>query len=200
MIKKIIMLCFAILCIPLSSMAVSLSELQSNPNRYKQIGKDSSNFGYTDTTSIKSIRYSHPFYTLHVTEYIVDYEKNLIREFLAIYNYDYGRSYSSLDKTIRLNKNTADIDVLNAVWKQARIYSGIRSSHLPLKTYSFEGALIDSTPQKEPFPESTTVPFMTIEYARADFAFVRFYAAPFWLGKMPENPNDYKTFFGAKIE
>jgi len=46
--KKILIILLAILCIPLSSFAISLSTLENNPNRYLKVAEDSEAAEYID--------------------------------------------------------------------------------------------------------------------------------------------------------
>ena len=74
--KKILIILFAILCIPISGFAISLSTLENNPNRYVKVSENSEAAEYLDTYSVKSIRYVPPYYTLSATTYWVHYTHN----------------------------------------------------------------------------------------------------------------------------
>lgn len=49
---------------PLIASAISLNELQSDPNRYIVIDEDKTYTIYIDSNSIESIRYYPPYYTM----------------------------------------------------------------------------------------------------------------------------------------
>ena len=68
--KKILIILLAILCIPISSYAMSLSTLQNNSSRYLRIDDNYETATYLDTYSVKSIRYAPPYYTLSATIYL----------------------------------------------------------------------------------------------------------------------------------
>ncbi len=51
---------------PLIASAISLNELQSDPNRYIVIDEDKTYTIYIDSNLIESIRYYPPYYTMQV--------------------------------------------------------------------------------------------------------------------------------------
>lgn len=61
--KFIVTILFLIL-MPFYSWAVSLEELQSNPERYIKMNESQSDINYMDVESIQSLRYEPPYYTL----------------------------------------------------------------------------------------------------------------------------------------
>ena len=98
--KKILVILMAILCIPISGFAMSLSTLENNPQRYIKISEDYNFAVYTDAGSVKSIRYSPPYYTLSTNTYYVVYKLNMVVLYSEIYNYDYNYSTESTMKRI----------------------------------------------------------------------------------------------------
>lgn len=56
--KKILIILFAILCIPISGFAISLSTLENNPDRYFKFSEDSQTAIYLDTQSVDSLQYN----------------------------------------------------------------------------------------------------------------------------------------------
>ena len=86
--KKILIILLSILCIPISAFAISLTTLQNNPDRYLKVDEDSTAAMYLDTYSVKSIRYSPPYYTLSAKTYFVLYPYDYIILCTQTFNYD----------------------------------------------------------------------------------------------------------------
>lgn len=58
--KKILIILLAILCIPISSFAISLSTLENNPQRYEDLGGSTGIELYLDYNSVQSLVYNPP--------------------------------------------------------------------------------------------------------------------------------------------
>ena len=145
--KKIMIILLAILCIPVSSFAISLSTLENNPNRYVKVSENSEVAEYLDTYSVKSIRYVPPYYTLSATTYWVRYTHNDILTISDLYNYDYNYSMrSTIDKVIsEMNQNDESLDfeeISTRVENSLRENSGINNNTTILSVWRLNGRLI----------------------------------------------------------
>lgn len=138
--KHLITIIFGLCLIPLSCSAISLDELQSQPNIYKKITDSKEHTLYADLNSIKSIRYAPPYYTLQSKLYLVEYNNIGIIESTTLFNYDYNRTTSSLIKKIVWeNPNLSDDEFYKRLQQELREDSGITCSHLDYKLYSYSG-------------------------------------------------------------
>ena len=86
--KRLFLFFFLLLSIPFHTSAISLDELQDNPQQYQMIEQDSKYATFVDSDSIESLRYSPPYYTLKCTAYLVDYLQNVIGSFTMNISYD----------------------------------------------------------------------------------------------------------------
>lgn len=71
--KRLFLFFFLLLSIPFHTSAISLQEIQNNPQQYQMVDQDSKYATFIDSGSIESLRYSPPYYTLKCTFYRVDY-------------------------------------------------------------------------------------------------------------------------------
>lgn len=96
--KKLLLtfLFLLVLTIPLSVLAISLDELQSNPNKYVNIHESQSASDYVDIDSIQAIRYAPPYYTMKAKCYLVSYDYTRIMHSTLMINYDYNRTLKTL--------------------------------------------------------------------------------------------------------
>ena len=195
MLKKILMICFAFLCIPLGSMAISLPELQSDSNRYKQIGENISVTTFIDTYSIEQVQYDYPYCNLKATVYLVNYEKSYILEDTFACTYDYTRSFDALWETEAKNNKENPEQIRIAVINEAKKDPGIISRITKLNSYAFSGKLLDVFSRKDNSQFIVDSPYQSVGYCIADFIFMKYYAKPFWKGNNPKTPNDYMTVF-----
>ena len=76
--KQLFLFFFLLLSIPFHTSAISLDELQDNPQQYQIIHQNAECAIFVDSDSIESLRYSPPYYTLKCTSYLVDYLKSYI--------------------------------------------------------------------------------------------------------------------------
>lgn len=180
--KKILIILLAILCIPISSYAMSLSTLQNNSSRYLRIDDNYETATYLDTYSVKSIRYAPPYYTLSATIYLVRYTHNDILVNLSIYNYDYN--YSS--KTI-ITKVIADMKLNDEPLDYSKIAtraenllsenSGIEVNATFLSAWKLNGKLITNSSLGSSY--SDKVNYGTFGYLRAQAVFKTCYKQDF---------------------
>lgn len=148
--KKILIILLAILCIPVSSFAISLSTLQNNSNRYLKIDDNYEVAIYLDTYSVKSIRYTPPYYTLSATIYLVRYPLNDIIVYSSIYNYDYNYSTKTTIKKVisDMKQNGEPLDseeISTRVENSQRENSGIEVNNTFLSAWKLNGQLITNS-------------------------------------------------------
>ena len=151
--KKILIILLAILCIPISGFAMSLSTIQNNPDRYLKVDEDAVCAMYLDTYSVKSIRYNPPYYALSANTYFVVYPRNYIGLCSQTFNYDYNYSMNStIDRIVsdmNLNGETLDDDVVISRTEAAlQVNSGIIYTMTPLAVWKFNGQLLEKLDSK----------------------------------------------------
>ena len=86
--KQLFLFFFLLLSIPFHTSAISLQEIQNNPQQYQMIYQNAEYALFVDSDSIESLRYSPPYYTLKCTAYHVDYLQDVIELFTININYD----------------------------------------------------------------------------------------------------------------
>lgn len=89
--KQLFLFFFLLLSIPFNTSAISLDELQDNPQQYQMVDQDSEYANFVDSGSIEFLRYSPPYYTLKCKAYTVDYLQGYI--FSSTMNISYDISY-----------------------------------------------------------------------------------------------------------
>ena len=181
--KKILIILLAILCIPISSYAISLSTLENNPNRYLKVAEDSEAAEYIDICSIKSIRYSPPYYTLSAKLYFAKFADNRIYDYYEVFNYDYTYSPESTRKRVISDMNQSyeplDEDVIASRVNEALLQnSGIFSNIEALSCWTLDGHL------KAKFPPGSqtwerTLAYNTRGYDKANAVFQTYYKQDF---------------------
>ena len=98
--KKIFTTLLAAAFIPFSTFAISLSDITNNSEQYVKIKNSMNTTLYVDISSIESLRYDPPYYTLRGKAYAVNYSSNRIFETTDIINYDYTKSVDSVTDNI----------------------------------------------------------------------------------------------------
>ena len=175
--KKILIILLAILCIPISGFAMSLSTLENNPNRYLKVDEDSVNAVYLDTYSVKSIRYSPPYYTLSAQTYYVNYEYCMIASNSVIFNYDYNHSVKTTREQIVLNmlqnnetltEDAIESNIENALRKD----SGINLNYQVQDTWTLIGQKIKSPAGDR---QNIDISYDSPGYALAQYVFHTYY-------------------------
>jgi len=86
--KQLFLFFFLLLSIPFHTSAISLQELQDNPQQYQLIHQSAKYAFFVDSDSIESLRYSPPYYTLKCTYYGVDYLQGYILSSTLNISYD----------------------------------------------------------------------------------------------------------------
>lgn len=99
--KRLFLFFFLLLSIPFHTSAISLHELQDNPQQYQLIRQNSEFAIFVDSGSIESLRYSPPYYTLKCTSYLVDYLQDVIGSLTINISYDISyRDFNSNKRKI----------------------------------------------------------------------------------------------------
>ena len=94
-------ICVALfLTMHVSVFAVSLNELGTNPQKYVKVYETPAYALWVDSSSIKEVRKSPPYYTLRADEFLVDYPSATIGQLQLSVIYDYNRSTDGLIKLI----------------------------------------------------------------------------------------------------
>lgn len=181
--KKILIILLAILCIPISSYAISLSTLENNPDRFKKIGETYEVSAYIDIASIKSIRYSPPYYTLGIKTYYVIYSNDMIFAYSEVYNYDYSYSLESTMKRVISNMQETgeplDNDTIYSRTLSAlQNNSGIKSNSTFTSAWNLEGKPFKSPKYFHPKLDNT-VKYGTHDYEIAELLFKTYYNQSF---------------------
>ncbi len=97
--KQLFLFFFLLLSIPFHTSAISLDELQDNPQQYQMIYQNSKFAIFVDSGSIESLRYSPPYYTLKCTYYGIDYLRGYI--FSSTTNISYNISHRDFNPNKR---------------------------------------------------------------------------------------------------
>lgn len=204
MIKKILHLCSIAILIPFHTLAISLNELQSNPERYAIASKDVSlsTTCYTDLRTIKVLRYSPPYLTLQAKLYLVSYDRNTILENLAIFHYDTTRSFTALSlNQLKLSglQGSPDLTqndgrkILATVTEEAKENSGIAINTFPLKNvYSLDGTFKNSFQTQAENSRPTMTIYDSNGYRIGVFIYGVIYSPPFWIYE--ENNPQFKQW------
>lgn len=138
--KRMITILFMLLLIPLSCSAISLEELQSNPEHYKNIIEAPEATLYVDSNSIKSVRNTPPYYALQVKIYYVIYDMTTIIESTCIFSYDQNRSSAILaDKIIEENPTKSYNEQNDMFLSELEKNCGMTYSEQKINNYKFNG-------------------------------------------------------------
>lgn len=99
--KRLFLFFFLLLSIPFHTSAISLDELQDNPQQYQMIYQNAECAIFVDSDSIESLRDSPPYYTLKCTSYLVGYLQDVIGSFTINISYDISyRDFNSNKRKI----------------------------------------------------------------------------------------------------
>lgn len=140
--KRMITILFMLLLIPLSCSAISLEELQSNPEHYKNIFEAPEATVYVDSNSIKSIRNTPPYYALQVKLYYVIYDMTTITESACIFSYNKNRSSAILANKIIAENPTKSYNEQNDIFlSELEKNCGMTFSEQKINHYKFNGKL-----------------------------------------------------------
>lgn len=131
----------ALFLTPKTAMAISLSEIASNPSRYELVHSDKNTEIYVDTSSITSIRFAPPDYSISAQGYLVIYNVKAILEETQFFNYDYNRSIRSLvNKVFKLNPSAAGHDIASFYVDEKVANPGVTWSAINRDLWLFDGS------------------------------------------------------------
>ena len=169
MFKRFFVRWFFLTCILSSisfiSYAVSLYDLQHS-NQYKLLYSDESRDLYMNLSSIQSLRYNPPYYTLKYQTYLIDYNESSITSSDFIANYNYNNSIEGIVRS--LNVINLSFDEAKLALKRAKLKdSGITGTYKLNKVYSFDGSV------KVDFNILDDIKYQQLDYS---------YANPFYIG------------------
>lgn len=161
---------------PLSAFAISLDEINSNPNRYVKVIEEAEGTFYVDVSSIKSLRYSPPYYTMQFREIYIDYTMNLIADGSCTFNYDYNKSFlSRFGVQTRLHPSYTLRSIFNLASEDIKKDSGIISNSDSAACYNFNG-VFDCT--IDPLLGEKVI-YGSNNYEIANFIFNKYYGMNF---------------------
>ena len=179
--KKILGSILLALLFPLTTWAISLSDLENNPDQYHKVGESNAQAVYVDKNSLQSIRYSPPYYTLSARSYFVNYTDCTIIELNSLVNYDYNRSLEGITNLIaarhardndpsKNNKETYKQEAIQEITSN----NGLTSSDKILNVYTFDGDI--SMHGSDSFvTNGSPVKYGTGEYRVAEYMFFAYY-------------------------
>lgn len=160
-----------------AAFAMSLTELQSEPDRYINYREAQSSTLYVDLNSIQSLRNAHPYYTLKAKIYFVSYASDSIIEVSETYNYNYNQSFDSLvNKVLQLYPTYSDDKIADWILKEAEKNSGITIGSTSIKCYNLDGKYLNAG--KPAYTKN--VEFFTNKFFVANFIYNKYYAMKFW--------------------
>lgn len=143
MFKGIVVRSLLLACIlgsfSLISNAVSLYDLQHS-EQYKLLDSSDSNDFYMNLSSVQSLRYNPPYYTLKYQTYLINYNNSSITSADFIANYNYNQSIEGIVKSqnlLMLSSDEAKSYLKKAKFKD----SGITGTYKLNKVYEFDGSV-----------------------------------------------------------
>lgn len=144
--KRLLAITIALLLAPITASAISMSELDSNPEQYNKVVEDRDHIIYIDTNTIESLRYSPPYYTMRCNFYIASYSGNTIYGSTITVDYDYNRSMITLmRKILAQDKNNGIYDTKEQLYKKLEVElskdEGMRVSLTNAKRWDLDGNL-----------------------------------------------------------
>lgn len=164
----------SIALIPFTASAISLTELQNNPDRYKAVCENKESTVYVDNDTISSLRYSPPFYSLSADVYIVSYADGKILGETVAMNYDYNQNPDSIIDRIKAeHPHYTQNQIIHYVSDSLVANSGIVISSSKLQLWTLDGDLT-FTYTGNGF-SNTKVPTTSPLYHAANYSFLKYY-------------------------
>ena len=185
--KLLAALAFAVLG-PLTSLAISIDEVNNNPERYKKLFENADGIVYVDTNSVESLRYSPPFYTMRGDTYLASYNRDFIARVTLTVDYDYKQSGDSLAQKVDTQNKQK---IISKEQRQRQIILEImKNSGMICSRTNIIGWHIDGTSpmkMKEAYNEPVTLKNWI--YIPANYLFYQYYEQPFQLDfSNPQEP------------
>lgn len=149
--KLLPVLMVTLLLSPVTALAISMSDLTNNPDQYKKVHEDGDYITYIDTSSVESLRYSPPYYTMRCESYMASYNQNLVFECTLTVDYDYTRSMKTLiTKILDEDTKMGIIETYEQIYKkyedEKRQDAGLRVSLTNMKRWDLNGNFEDYIP------------------------------------------------------
>lgn len=177
--RKFIVIILFLALTPFYSWAISLEEIQRNPERYVKLNESQSYISYMDVESIHSLRYEPPYYTLQGDMYGISCKENTIFKVTEVFYYDYRRSGEELAKSIRARyRNITNNQLNQAIYQELKRDSGVEGSVISGKAYDKAGNFLQNVYTYE-FKNNKIV-IMTPVSREANYMFYRYYNINFW--------------------
>ena len=162
-------LCFPMLLLtPVLASAISLAEIESDPDRYVDV---SNHQLFVDVTTIDSVRYAPPYYTLEAEVYEV--YPNSIVESLYVVGYNYERSYEGIKEHVRTNyPNLSDAERARQLNVEMQNNTGMYCTVEDESIYSLQGELLNQV-EKNSYREN--ISYMSPVFYIGNYLFYRYY-------------------------
>lgn len=162
----------SIALIPFTASAISLTELQNNPDRYKAVCERKELTVYVDNDTISSLRYSPPFYSLSADVYTVSYESGKIFGGTFAMNYDYNQNPDSIIDRIKAeHPHYTQDQIIHYLSVSSVANSGIVISSSKLQVWTLDG---DLTYTGNGF-SNEKAPISSPWYHAANYSFLKYY-------------------------
>ena len=153
---------------PILSSAISLSDIENNPDRYIDV---SNHEVFVDVDTIESVRYAPPYYTLKAEVYSV-YPNSIVESTYAV-GYNYERSYTGIKEYISQNyPNISAADKAKLLNTQIQSNTGMYCSIQDENIYSLNGELLN---QVESNYSQQDITFMSPAFYVGNYLFYRYY-------------------------
>lgn len=167
----------ALFLAPVTSLAISLSEITGNPDQYMKVWRNETVEVYWDTSSIESIRYDPPYYTLRTKTYVVTYNLSEIIEQTATFNYNYNQCSTKLiSELIKMYPSDTFNTRMNRLATLKESNSGVTYNLTDSKVWSFDGDYKDDSL----YPVyDINAEYNSSYYWISSFMFARYYQEPF---------------------
>lgn len=184
--KRLLTALIPVALVPLSCFAISLDELKSNPDQYVFVCQNKDSDCYVNINSIKSLRYSPPYYALSTISYGVSYIDKMIFEssFTVYYDHNEGDKYNtrirekihqSFSRNLSQSKSSEDFDQrMETAIRMIRgsdDNTGMSTSFDSVNVFDFDGNLISQIPS---FSQANVSP-NTPTYHQANFIYYKYY-------------------------
>ena len=177
--KKFIVTILFLVLTPFYSWAISLEEIQSNPERYVKMNENQLYIDYMDVESIQSLRYEPPYYTLQGDTYLVVRGKNIFYKTTMIFYYDYQRSAEHLAQSIEEKyRNISRSQLHQEIYQELMRDSGVEVSTTNGKGYDIAGNFIQDFSSSGYIKNKVLL--MTGWSRNADYMFYKYYNRHFF--------------------
>lgn len=148
--KKLLALATTLLLNPFTALAISLSDIQNNPDQYVLVLRQPTVNTYVDSYSIASLRYDPPYYAMSGDVYLVEYNSNMIIKTNAITTYDATRSFKTLLlANHKAHPNVSGHDILVPTLEEMKKNDGITFHFGKTEVWNLDGNYISAMTNSE---------------------------------------------------